>query len=73
MRSRRALLCLAAMSALTLSAVAQEAVEKEPAHPTHEGELLASCDVCMPISVPRGPMQGELSVSLLGPTTSKVA
>ncbi len=57
MRSRRALLCLAAMSALTLSAVAQEAAEKEPAHTTHEGELLASCDVCMPISVPRGPMQ----------------
>lgn len=57
MRSRRALLSFVTISALSLGAAAQETAPQPSTDRPVEPPLLASCDVCLPTSIPRGPIQ----------------
>ncbi len=45
------------VSAMTLSGFTQEAPHTPKSVSSSEGEILASCDVCLPTSIPRGPIQ----------------
>ncbi len=57
MSSRRALLCFATISILSLGASAQERSVLPSDNTQEHPPLLASCEVCLPPSIPRGPIQ----------------